>query len=1452
MKRFLAACSLLSGIIAGAAAPELVEVGLPGNPGKLLPFGEFGNNAYERGALPYVYRMGKTEVTNKEYCEFLNAYNGEWKKYCFDSRMKIRQSADGKFSVVPGAEDKPLAFVNKIGAALYCNYISKADVYKIAIEKVQNAPVVSGIRDLYSSKENTVYYIPDMHEFYKAAFYEGNGKYRTINRANRKDASHFGLLNTATGVSEWMENPYVEATFALGAADNHQPSETLNAITLIDQNTSDLRVRPYIGFRVAATGSVAVAPVMNDNDNFFGPGSKTANLRIRSTEDRAGYPVEYALVDYFGNVLESKKLSLDLKKGVNDVALSLPEYDGGFTYRVKLANGTDVKINVAVIREPMKKIADGNFGLNSTAFRYERGFCQAPFPFHRIAESGATWIRCGSSNPEYAYDIFSRAKAQGLNILGTLASMRGQGEFIAPEQKLVDKWEKYNVAPELAGYAEKYYQVVARCKGLVDTWQLGNEPQHHWKGVTPEDYSAFAKNIARAVRAGDPKAKVQLSDIGCVGRPIIAMRAAEGMDSICIHSYSNFNESYWGLVGWIRRANGLLKAAGVGHIPMWMTETNICTYRHRYLIDANLENTLHYQAMFVPKTMVAYLAMGIAKVFVYTAIDPTMDSREETFGMLDRNNRPKSAYSTFRITAKLLRDAKFTGFIRGCSFGIGKISAFGFTDSDGKKIVAAWRNDKYANNSFATPYDQLIGKPEIFKVKGSGTGKMVQLNGKITPITARNGYFELPVDEYPCFLTGDIDFEFEKISTERHLAKMVFPEAVVQILPDIQDGSSGLQLMNYYDLTAQPGKKTTIKVRVHNLTDKEQTGEVALIVPETWKSFSWPVKPERVPVKVKPHNFATASFEVTPSGDFVTESQLVIKAIFKYGDNRSAVDSTRIKPGPALKASNWSTPFRGWKLTQAQDKYSMLLYYKGEHHPYGRITMKAPISLFSSLDDLNKNVKVRFSSTEAISELLLIMRDYGSEEHLVRQKLPAPMKGGIVNIDCRNLKKTLSDKLDDRANLITYGGDNNRRADFPMTLLALAFIPEKPSHSISSGGIAIHEVEVEKIASDAVIPVQILQPVDHKALKITGKSGGKKSAAKAKPYNTEPLRKYGKAFSLAAKDWKTPTAGWKLGNSGSSLNLTWGKDHKQSIAITTAKPVLFMNSDAELDKDLFVSFKADFRVRAIAGLFKDAQGEEFMVRILFDNLPKQENVALDCQDMLRKGKFISYGKNKDGIIQYPLRWIGLTVTPFKEDAKKDSGSMDIAKVEFFSAEKEPAVKPAAPVKKAEVRKPAPARTAAGKVVDLEAKRWFTPFKGWSVSNPAAGELEVAWSGEHRNATAIVARNAMLTANESSELNFKLQLDFKATCKMRGFTLIFRDAGKEEFLVQQLLNYTKEGKVVIDANRLFRKGEWVSYGGDKNKTLNFPVRLVGLQITPNAPDAKADSGSIVISNVEIVK
>ena len=105
------------------AYPETVRVSNPGN----------AADATGYGAVPYMYRIGKYEVTNEEYCEFLNAIKPKIEDKFWRWQMGRKENGgilrSGEsdaytYSVKEGMARKPAVLMNWYETLYFCNWLS--------------------------------------------------------------------------------------------------------------------------------------------------------------------------------------------------------------------------------------------------------------------------------------------------------------------------------------------------------------------------------------------------------------------------------------------------------------------------------------------------------------------------------------------------------------------------------------------------------------------------------------------------------------------------------------------------------------------------------------------------------------------------------------------------------------------------------------------------------------------------------------------------------------------------------------------------------------------------------------------------------------------------------------------------------------------------------------------------------------------------------------------------------------------------------------------------------------------------------------------------------------------------------------------------------------------------------------------------------------------------------
>ncbi|WP_294554179.1 SUMF1/EgtB/PvdO family nonheme iron enzyme [uncultured Bacteroides sp.] len=249
--------SILLGLSLGIQAQTYVRIGLPNN----VPC------SLGTGAVTYEYEIGETEVTNSEYCFFLNnvaatdyynLYSKLMSQHPFGGIIREGNEGEYKYRVKEGYEDKPVAGVTWNSAVRYINWLHY-NARNIELGNSNYLPYTEG--DVTTGAYNTtdfgtdnatitcarrnskaVYWLPNEDEWIKAAFYNPNTKKWNENALQKganvydkhtgwllsyphlKDikasveASPFGTFDQQGNVAEWVENGHGGWRKALGGS----------------------------------------------------------------------------------------------------------------------------------------------------------------------------------------------------------------------------------------------------------------------------------------------------------------------------------------------------------------------------------------------------------------------------------------------------------------------------------------------------------------------------------------------------------------------------------------------------------------------------------------------------------------------------------------------------------------------------------------------------------------------------------------------------------------------------------------------------------------------------------------------------------------------------------------------------------------------------------------------------------------------------------------------------------------------------------------------------------------------------------------------------------------------------------------------------------------------------------------------------------------------------------
>ena len=174
-----ALAAVLTGAPTLAVSIDWVRVGMPGN----APDGHTGF-----GAVDYAYRIGRYEVTNAQYTEFLNAVaaadpNGLYNPEMASGLGGIARSGDAgsyEYDAIAGREQMPVVFVSFYDALRFANWLHNGQLAgaQDATTTEDGAYTITpqGIADNSITRNaDATIFLPNEDEWYKAAYHDALG-----------------------------------------------------------------------------------------------------------------------------------------------------------------------------------------------------------------------------------------------------------------------------------------------------------------------------------------------------------------------------------------------------------------------------------------------------------------------------------------------------------------------------------------------------------------------------------------------------------------------------------------------------------------------------------------------------------------------------------------------------------------------------------------------------------------------------------------------------------------------------------------------------------------------------------------------------------------------------------------------------------------------------------------------------------------------------------------------------------------------------------------------------------------------------------------------------------------------------------------------------------------------------------------------------------------------------
>ena len=221
---------------------EFVPVGNPGNTADTAVMTTDATTGY--GSVSYAFRIGKYEVTNDQYSEFLNAVAATDPNGLYDTSMGtgenggiVQDGASGSFiySAKLAMRLRPVVYVNWLDAARFCNWLHNGKPVGAQGPSTTEDGAYTIIAGSVAGGRNQSarYFLPTETEWYKAAYFDpakggapGYWMFPTRsntaptatspNTTNPNSGNFFSPTNDLTAVGGYVLSPSAYGTFDQG------------------------------------------------------------------------------------------------------------------------------------------------------------------------------------------------------------------------------------------------------------------------------------------------------------------------------------------------------------------------------------------------------------------------------------------------------------------------------------------------------------------------------------------------------------------------------------------------------------------------------------------------------------------------------------------------------------------------------------------------------------------------------------------------------------------------------------------------------------------------------------------------------------------------------------------------------------------------------------------------------------------------------------------------------------------------------------------------------------------------------------------------------------------------------------------------------------------------------------------------------------------------------------
>lgn len=321
-------------------------------------------------------------------------------------------------------------------------------------------------------------------------------------------------------------------------------------------------------------------------------------------------------------------------------------------------------------------------------------------------------------------DALRRANIELLYLIGFSAKWASTGNVNSRDWR--DWWNAPPVTEKYAAFAQA---LVRRYKQSVHYWEIWNEPDlTSWRGAA-DQYAALLNASVKAIHQADPSSAVMNGGISEVNfRPGFVDQFLKGAsprpDVFAYHSHGDVEN----MVIARTKVNGYLATNGMSDTPVWLNEAGI---------SAVGGVSLRQQAIVLARKIATSESLGDRAYILYDLTDDGTNPAdpEHHMGVVLNDMNPKPATVAVHTVIDRIGGKKYDAKLA----------------QQAGQVVYSFRS---ANETTAIFWSDRTGASGSLLVRSDApSASFTDLMGVSRPLRQVRGYYIVPIDDTPAFLT---------------------------------------------------------------------------------------------------------------------------------------------------------------------------------------------------------------------------------------------------------------------------------------------------------------------------------------------------------------------------------------------------------------------------------------------------------------------------------------------------------------------------------------------------------------------------------------------------------------------------------------------------------------------------------------------------------------------------